>query len=131
VPYVQTHAAVAPGSFVDMTVEFHSPMRIKPNPVLRAELVPPAIGATIVPGAPKPINRGLMLANQTFMIEFPTLSNRLYSIQYSADLVQWKAVQPPLTGNGNWVQWIDNGQPKTDGQPAAQAARFYRLVLLP
>jgi hypothetical protein len=72
-----------------------------------------------------------MLANRTLMIEFNTLSNRLYSIQYSTNLVDWRAVQPPISGNGNWVQWIDNGQPKTDNPPATQPARFYRLVLLP
>jgi VCBS repeat-containing protein len=131
VPYVQTHAAVPPGSFVDMTVEFHSPMRIKPNPILEAELVPPATGTAIVPGTPRPINRVLMLANRTVMIEFPTLSNRLYSIQYSSNLVHWWSVEPAISGNGNWVQWIDNGQPKTDGPPATQPARFYRLMLLP
>ncbi len=132
IPYVQTHAAVEPGSFVDMTVEFHSPLRVKPNPVLIAELVAPVTaGFPLLPGEPQPINRVLMLANKTFMIEFPTLSNRLYSIQYSSNLVHWRAVQPPLSGNGNWVQWIDNGQPKTDGAPATQAARYYRLVRLP
>ncbi|NOS70731.1 MAG: tandem-95 repeat protein, partial [Verrucomicrobia bacterium] len=131
IPYVQTHAAVPPGSFVDLTIEFASPLRIQPNPILRAELVQPAGPVAPLQGTFQHVNRGLLLANRTFLIEFPTLTNRVYSIQYSKDLIHWKTSSPAITGDGNWVQWIDNGEPKTDGPPAAAQARFYRLILLP
>jgi hypothetical protein len=132
VPFVQTHAAVPPESFVDMIIEYHSPLRILPNAVLQAELVPPAIGdGAPLFGTAQPINRGLALANKTFLVEFATMSNRVYAIQYSSDLVHWKSAQPAIAGTGNWVQWIDNGEPKTESAPATQPARFYRLVLLP
>jgi len=72
-----------------------------------------------------------MFKNHTFMVEFMTLSNRIYSVQYSPDLRNWQPVTPALTGDGNWVQWIDDGEPKTAGMPASQSARFYRVMLLP
>jgi hypothetical protein len=131
VPYVQTHAAVPPDSYVDMIIEFYSPLRIAPNPILQPELVTPTDGPAMLSGVVQPINQGRMLGNQTFMVELATLSNRVYSVQYSSDLATWKSAYPAVTGNGNWVQWIDNGEPKTDGAPASQTARFYRVILLP
>ena len=131
VPYIQTHAAVPPGSYVDMIIEFYSSLRIAPNPILQPELVTPAAELTAPAGVAQHINQGRMLANKTFMVELATLSNRVYSVQYSSDLVAWKSAYPAVTGNGNWVQWIDNGEPKTDGAPASQTARFYRVLLLP
>lgn len=132
VPYIQSHGAVAPGSYVDMTIEFLTPLRIMPNPILQAELVPPAIGdGGALLGTPQRINRGLMLADRTFLLEFLTMSNRVYSVQYSSNLADWKAAQPAISGDGNWRQWIDNGEPKTESAPATQQARFYRLLLLP
>ncbi len=131
VPYVQTHAVVPPGSYVDMTIEFYSPLRVQPNPVLRAELVPPNDPVAPLEGTYQRVNRGLMLANRTFLVEFPTLTNRVYSIEYSKDLIHWKTASPAITGTGNWVQWIDNGEPKTESTPANTTARFYRLILLP
>jgi hypothetical protein len=77
------------------------------------------------------INRGRWLANQTFMVEFATVTNRAYVIQYSSDLAEWNLAQPVMTGTGNWIQWIDNGEPKTECAPAAAPARFYRLIMLP
>ncbi len=132
VPYVQTHAAVPPGSYVNMVIEFYSPLRIQPNATLRAELVPPVTGGgAALFGTGQHINRGVLLANKTFMVEFATVSNRVYAVQYSSDLVNWKSAQPSITGTGNWVQFIDNGEPKTESAPATQRARFYRIILLP
>ncbi len=131
VPYVQTRAAVPPGSYVDMVIEFYSPLRIAPNPILQPELVTPAAELTAPSGVVQHINQGRMLGNRTFMLEFATLSNRVYSVQYSSDLVTWKSAYPAVTGNGNWLQWIDNGLPKTESAPGLQSTRFYRVLLLP
>jgi hypothetical protein len=37
-----------------------------------------------------------------------------------------RVAQPPLSGNGSWVQWIDQGPPKT--APLTNNTRFYRLL---
>ena len=132
VPYVQTVGAVPPGGYVDLTILYYSPYRIAPNPVLQAQLVPAESGgAAAVEGIQQHINRGLMLANRTFMVEFLSTSNRLYSVQYSSDLAHWKSAQPAITGTGTWIQWIDNGQPSTESSPAQTDRRFYKLIELP
>ncbi len=130
IPYVQTQGAVPPGSYVDLVIEYCSPLRVMPNPVLQAQLVPPSATASFV-GSQQHINRGLMLANHTFLVEFLSTSNRLYAVQYSSDLVNWKSAVPAITGTGTWVQWIDNGQPKTESSPDSVEHRFYRLIELP
>ncbi len=71
------------------------------------------------------------LTNGTCLVEFSTLSNRNYYVQYSSNLTAgatWLTALPPIQGNGSQVQWIDSGPPKTQSRPAV---RFYRVVLLP
>jgi len=100
----------------------------KPN----ATVPPPDTGGgTVAFGFPEHIDRGVWLPNKTFMIEFLTISNRIYAIQYSSNLARWRDAQPAVVGNGTRIQWIDNGQPKTETPPISQASRFYRVVLLP
>jgi hypothetical protein len=132
IPYVESHAEVPPGSYVDMKIEYYSPQRVAPNPVLTPQLVPPVEGSgAAVIGFQQHINRGLFLPNGNFMVEFASMPNRLYYVQYSSDLLTWKTASPPLTGTGTWIQWLDNGQPKTESAPASASRRFYRVLLLP
>ncbi|MBI3852180.1 MAG: HYR domain-containing protein, partial [Verrucomicrobia bacterium] len=132
VPFIESHTAVAPGSYIDLLIEYYVPSDIIPDPTLLAALVPPPEGGgAVAQGVGQHINRGFMRPDQTFLVEFASVSNRVYSVQYTSDLKEWKAVQPAITGNGTWIQWIDNGQPKTDSAPATQKQRFYRVILLP
>ncbi len=132
VPYVQSHAAVPAGTYVDFVIEYYVPSRIIPNPTLHAQLVPVQEGGGAVAfGFQQHIDRGIWLPNQTFLVEFLTISNRIYSIQYSSNLTSWRDAQPPVTGNGTRIQWIDSGEPKTESMPSSQKARFYRVILLP
>ena len=128
--YVQSAASVPPGSYVDFVIEYYVPSRIAPNPTLIAELVPPQTIPNAA-GAGHPIERGILLPDRSFMIEFSSVSNRIYYIQYSSNLIQWKTAQPSIVGNGTRIQWIDNGQPKTESSPASTDKRFYRLIVLP
>ena len=68
-----------------------------------------------------------------FLLEFPATPGSTYTIVYSDNLAFSNALaaQPSIVAPASRVQWIDNGQPKTDGAPATQGARFYRLVLMP
>jgi hypothetical protein len=132
IPYVETHQAIAPGSYVDIRIEYASPLRVVPNPILRAELAPVANpGGLNISGTLQRINRTFMLANRTIMTEFLTQSNRVYYIQYTHDLKKWNTATPALIGSGAYIQWIDGGEPKTDSSPANDPMRFYRLVMLP
>jgi hypothetical protein len=131
ISYVQSAASVPPGSYVDFVIEYYVPSRIAPNPILIAELVPPANQTNVVGVGHVPIERALKLPNGTFLLEFSTQSNRIYYIKYSSNLVDWKTAQPAIIGNGSRIQWIDNGQPKTESHPSTTNMRFYRLIVLP
>lgn len=132
-PYLQSLTSIAPGGSLDMMIEYYSPFRTPPNPTFFAEVLPTKPGATPTPsGTEIPVSRALFLPDGTFLLEFPTTTNRFYVVEYSGDLKGWTAVQqPPIAGNGTSIQWIDNGQPKTESVPAAAATRFYRIILLP
>jgi hypothetical protein len=132
VPYVQSYGTIAPGSYVDFTIEYYVTNGRLPNPVLTAELVPPGAPPVLVPGGRfQHINNGVLLANRNFLLNLPTLSRRVYYVQYSSDLATWKTALPAITGTGLMVPWVDPGLPKTDSSPSTQRQRSYRLVLLP
>jgi hypothetical protein len=130
VRYIQSVSSVAPGGYVDFVMEYYVPSRITPNPTLVAKLVQPETRANAI-GDGAHIDRGLKLADGTFLVEFSSISNRIYYIQYSSNLTDWKTAIPSITGNGTRIQWIDNGQPKTESSPATASMRFYRLIVLP
>jgi len=133
IPYVQSYAAIPSGSYSDFVIEYYVPSRVAPNPTLVAQLVTPVQGGNAaVNGSPQHIERAIWLRNSsTFLIEFLTITNRIYYVEYSSDLKTWKSALPPVTGNGTRIQWIDNGQPKTESAPAVTPSRFFRVVLLP
>jgi hypothetical protein len=132
VPYVESQVSILPGRYVDFVIEYYTPLRIMPNPTLLAELVNGTGGGTAtVSGTAQHINRGIMLPDKTFLIEFASIANRVYYIQYSSDLRTWKTAQQAITGNGTELQWVDNGEPQTESAPTTTSLRFYRLIMLP
>ncbi len=103
-----------------------------PNPTLQAEFINNAGGGTAAAvGTQQHLNQAVMLPDSTFLLEFASTTNRVYYVQYSSDLRVWQTAQPAITGNGTWIQWIDNGQPKTASTPSTTSARFYRIIELP
>jgi hypothetical protein len=132
-PYVQSAGSVPPGGHTDFVIEYYvTAGGVVPNPVLFAELVSPDNGGgAAASGTGIHINREFMRSDKTFMLEFMTETNRLYYVQYTADLQTWKTAQPAVAGNGTWIQWIDSGQPKTESAPAVTPVRFYRVIVLP
>jgi hypothetical protein len=132
IPYVETHQAIAPGSYVDIRIEYASPLRIVPNPILKAELVPVSNpGGPNIIGTMQHINRIVVLPNKSVLIEFASILNRVYYVQYSHDGVNWLTSTPALIGTGTFVQWIDSGEPNTDSPPSTDSMRMYRVILLP
>jgi len=132
VPYVQTSTPVPPGGYADFLILYYSPLRIAPNPVLQVQFLSGGSSASLPDlGTPQHINRGLMLANRTYMLEFMSASNRVYAVQYTSDLKNWKQAQPYVSGTGTWIQWIDTGAPTTESLPDAAGKRFYRVIELP
>ncbi len=131
VSYAQFNQPIPPGASGDLTIEYYSPRSQVPNPTLTALVV--GSSAPLVPGnvTVVPVTRQLRLASGDFLLEFNSLAGRIYFVQYSTDLKNWKLAWPSLTGTGNRVQWIDNGPPRTDRVSPTQPHRFYRVVLVP
>ncbi len=129
-PFVQSILPIPPGGTVDFTIEYYVLSRIAPNPVFTVQLVEP-LNAVNQVGPTQHINRGHLLPDKNFLVEFNTISNRVYYLQYSSDLKNWNTTVPAIAGSGNIIDWIDGGPPQTDTPPSAQAKRFYRLILLP
>jgi len=130
VPYVQSSGPLAAGGYVDFVIEYYVPSRVAPNPTLVALPATPLSRAFAV-GTAQHVDRIVLLPDKTVLLEFTSISNRIYSILYGSDLGTWETAVPSITGNGTRVQWIDNGQPKTESSPATTPRRFYRLTLLP
>jgi len=129
-PYLLYNQPILPGASVDFLIEYFVPDgHTLPNPTFICDLIP-------TQSAPAPIGTEMAFKFQTWagsapLVEFKTLTNRVYYIQYSPDLTTWKTALPAITGTGSSVQWIDNGPPKTDSLPGSVPARYYRVLLTP
>jgi len=66
-------------------------------------------------------------------LEFPTLTNRAFTVEYSSNLLStnWLAAQPITVTPANYVAWIDYGPPATVSHPTNTPVRFYRVFLGP
>jgi SdrD B-like domain/Bacterial Ig domain len=129
-PFVQSLASIAPGANVNFLVEFFVPNRVAPNPTFTAQLVAP-MNASDAVGPTQPVNRIVPLPNGAILVEFNSLSNRVYCVQYGPDMLNWQTAMPAVTGIGDLIDWIDSGEPKTVSAPATQVRRYYRVILLP
>jgi uncharacterized repeat protein (TIGR01451 family) len=129
--FVQYDSTLAPDQSADLTLEYYDPLRLTPSPVLRAEVAAPLPAVQPAGGAGVRINRQLWLADGTFLIEFDSLTNRSYCVQYTTDLKQWKTALPAVAGTGTRTQWIDNGPPRTETAPSRETCRMYRVIQMP
>ncbi len=78
------------------------------------------------------ISRIVELTNGNMLIEWPSTTNRTYTVVYS-DNVSFSnaAIAPPsIVAPANRTQWIDYGPPTTRSVPT-NAARFYRVFQNP
>jgi hypothetical protein len=64
-------------------------------------------------------------------LEFPSLTNRAYTVEYSSNLLNWLAAQPLTVTPANYTSWIDYGPPTTVSHPTNTPMRFYRVFLNP
>ena len=71
------------------------------------------------------------LPDGRFQMTFPTRVGLRYQVQFSEDILNWFNAGPPLLGNGQPQNWIDNGPPFTPTPPQTTPHRFYKVVVLP
>jgi hypothetical protein len=117
------------GAAVELTAEYFVSDRVtRPKPVYEAHVSAPLVPTIVETGRPR-IQR-VVFRDQVALVEFNTISNRLYYVQYApaADATNWSTALPPLRGTGQRVQWIDNGPPKTASPPGPETNRFYRIL---
>lgn len=130
-PYLQYNQPVPAGQSVNLTIEYYVPdRRTLPAPTFTVEIVPAEADPNPT-GTTVTIDRVLTLPDGAVMVEFATQTNRVYFVQYSSDMVNWKTALPAVSGTGSRVQWFDNGPPITESLPSAAPGRFYRVLLLP
>lgn len=128
ITYSQT---LAPGASVVLTIEFQSKDRDPDfDPIYTVELLGPDDGILQpAAGGHFAIDRMLVLADGSVLIECPSEAGLFYAIEYSADMEIWKSAGPPVIAGGNRLQWIDNGAPKTSPHPGDAGIRYYRISL--
>jgi uncharacterized repeat protein (TIGR01451 family) len=79
------------------------------------------------------ITRIVRLSNGNMLIEFPSITNRTYTVVYSDNVLFSNAMiaPPSIVAGANRKQWIDYGPPTTVSAPTNSSARFYRVFLNP
>jgi hypothetical protein len=127
VPFVKFNQELATGESTELTIEYY----VKDRQSFEAQFcAKPVLKSAPLQqeGTPVKIDRAQWLADGSFMIEFSGVPGQLYYIQYCDDMHTWKTVTPGGTSSANRIQWIDNGQPKTECFPTKQLNRFYRVI---
>jgi hypothetical protein len=130
VPFVKFGQPLDPGQAGDLTIEYYVPLRQAPESSLCAR--PALTSSPVQPtGTSVTIDRTMRMPDGSIMIEFPSVPGEVYAIEYCDDFRTWKTVIPNVSSGANRIQWIDNGQPKTECFPTERPLRFYRVVTGP
>ena len=129
-PFVVYPSSLAPGQNVGLLLEYFIPTRTPiPDPTLQAF----GVSAVSVSGPTNTstnlVVKMTMLSADQVLVEFPAVLGRTYQIVYSTNgnFSNPLAAQPSIVAQANWVQWIDNGPPKTISLPSQSPMRIYRV----
>lgn len=63
-------------------------------------------------------------------IEFASLPEAIYAIEFSNDGQQWTRLDTPLTASSSSTEWTDPGDGSVPALPAGGAERYYRIRLM-
>jgi alpha-tubulin suppressor-like RCC1 family protein len=127
-PYIQYCFPIPPNEVMKFTIELNTAAgttTFEPRPLVQfvfSEPPPAPVGELIS------IAAWQRAANSSFLLQFDTVQDRNYWVQFSDDLLNWKTSPQPVAGNGGPARWLDNGPPRTDRWPRNQPQRFYRVV---
>lgn len=127
-PYVESAAAIEPGTCWTNVIQFYDQAGVPFSPVLSVELVQPPNAAGNPSGTVVPMRSPRMLPNGTFLIEFASTNGATYYVQYSSDMIHWSTALPAIAGTGQHMQWSDSGPPATASLPGVNVTRFYRVI---
>jgi uncharacterized repeat protein (TIGR01451 family) len=137
-PFVVYDATLTNNQSVNLLLQFFAlnyfsftNSQLNPFAVTNINLAPPAAAAM---STNLNIARIVRLAtNDDMLIEFPSLTNRTYTVVYSDNILFANAMVaiPSIVAPANRTQWIDYGPPTTVSHPTNAPIRFYRVFLNP
>lgn len=129
IPYVDFNGSIAPGQTLTFNLAYYSATRQAPIGItVSVDTI--STSPSTSTGTNVAVNRAYLRPDGKMAVEFSTIASRSYVVEYSSDMVTWEQAQPPITGNGTTMIWVDSGPPATDSAPSS-GSRFYRLLLLP
>ena len=130
---LQFNSPTAPGQALRFRLEYYVPDGHVPTPDFLVQLTQPAPPLALTGTGVRIEFFGYPWGDGTALLQFQTVRDRSYYVQYSSDLSTWITVQPAVAGTDNWIEWLDNGPPKTPSRPAHEPSglRFYRVVEIP
>lgn len=134
-PHVTQAAGLAPGSSVDLLMEYFVPTGL-PFAISANQFL---VGAIPAPDW-SPIELGLQVTfsrqplqmpSGAMLVEFPATPGRSYTIVYSdnTSFSNARIAPPAIPAGASRKQWIDYGPPKTVSSPANGGSRFYKVYL--
>jgi len=138
-PFVVYAAALETNQSVNLLLQYYSTTRSAfrfTNSQLQAyavsvpDLAPPAVTMT---STNFNISRIIKRANGSILIEWPSVTNRTYTVVYSDNVMFSNAMiaPPSIIAPANKTQWVDYGPPTTVSHPTNEPMRFYRIFLNP
>lgn len=119
------------GEARDLVLEIFSKNRSQPQPRFSLQLGTAVTNSVSLRNTQIPVLTNGFVGGKV-MLAFRTTTTNRYFIQYAdaagdfAVTNNVRVAQPPVTGNGSWMQWIDQGPPKTE--PLTNTTRFYRVL---
>lgn len=119
------------GGRLELTIEYSSANRAPVHPTYRIDLLRDSPPSVPLEGERFAIDHFAVLADGSFLIEWSTVPEARYVVEYSADCATWIQAGEPLGTTANRMQWIDDGPPKTATKPGSEKTRYYRVVVLP
>jgi uncharacterized repeat protein (TIGR01451 family) len=138
-PFVVYNATLNTNHSVSLLLQYYVPTRsafrftdsqLQAYAVALPDLTPPAV---MVMDTNLSITRFIRRADGSVLIEWPSMTNRTYTVVYGPDAtIEKSLIAPPaIVAPANRTQWIDYGPPTTVSHPTNTPARFYRVFLNP
>ena len=127
---ISSNEVLAQGESRSLTLEYHSPTA-GINPRADFEIQVQETPVVVDRDGAAPGDTSLETLNDSSVVfGFSAVVGARYAIEYSSDMVVWNRSPQEVTAGSNFVNWLDQGLPKTDCHPSNCESRYYRAVLL-
>lgn len=135
-PFVVYGSTLDTNQSVNMLLQFYpnrTPFAFSNSQLHAVEVTPPDLSPPANLSSNVNFTGIFQMPSGGMLLEFPTLTNRTYTVVYSTNLLSpnWLAAQPSIVAPANYTFWIDYGPPATLSHPTNSAMRFYRVFLNP